>query len=486
MELCDLSAVEQRRLIGSKTISPRELLESCLSRIDDVNPTLNAITATCIERARTEAVAAEAAVMAGTTLGRLHGLPIGIKDTFETAGLKTTYGSPIFADHVPTKDERVVAAVREAGAIVVGKTNVPEFAAGGNTTNSVYGPTRNPFDTGRICGGSSGGSAVALATSMLSLCTGSDTGGSLRIPAAMCGVVGFRVSPGLVPSERRLLGWSPLSVIGPLGRDVADAALLLDALIADDPRDPLSGKSCALDREETIDLSTLRVSYSEDLGFAPVDRRIRETFRDRISRVSSVFKRCERSDPAMEQADAVFEILRAVGFLATHQRRFHEAPELLGPNIVANVEQGLKYSAADVAWAHTEQTRIYRSFQQVFDDSDVFVAPTVGVPPFPVERLTVDEIDGMAMRTYFHWLAPTYGLTLTGHPCISIPSGLEPTGTPFGLQICGRRGSERFVLAVAQAVEHYLAHDPATARPKPDLARLAGRRSASGDDDASG
>src|SRR5579863_5404532 len=238
-EPCDLSAVELGRLIGRKKLSPVELLASCLGRIEAVNPVLNAVTATAIERAQAEAKTAEKAVMTGAPLRPLHGLPIGIKDLNVTEGIRTTWGSLLYKDHVPDADERMVAAVRHAGAIVVGKTNTPEFGAGANTNNRVYGPTRNPFDPARICGGSSGGSAVALATSMLPTCTGSDTGGSLRIPAAFCGIVGFRPTPGLVASERRPMGWNPLSVQGPMGRTVADTLLLLQAQVSDDLRDPL-------------------------------------------------------------------------------------------------------------------------------------------------------------------------------------------------------------------------------------------------------
>ena len=223
-ELCELSAVTLRRMIGDKTISPVELLASCRRRIDAVNPKLNALVTFCWERAEKEAKAAEHAVMSGATLGTLHGLPIGIKETMVTAGVRTTFGSPILVDNIPEEDERMVATVRSAGAIVVGKTNVPEFGAGANTTNPVFGATGNPFDLSRTCGGSSGGSAVALATSMLPLVTGSDTGGSLRTPAAYCGVIGFRPSPGVVPMSRRAIGYSPISVQGPMGRDVADTA----------------------------------------------------------------------------------------------------------------------------------------------------------------------------------------------------------------------------------------------------------------------
>lgn len=476
-ELCDLSARRLRQLIGTKVISPVELLDSCLSRIEAVNPLLNAVTATSVERAQQEAKAAEQAVMDGKDLGWLHGLPVGIKDLNETEGLATTWGSPLYADYVPQKDERMVAAVRGAGAIVVGKTNVPEFGAGANTNNPVYGPTGNPFDPQRICGGSSGGSAVALATSMLPLCTGSDTGGSLRIPAAFCGVVGFRPSPGLVASERRPLGWTPISVQGPMGRSVEDSLLLLSAQVSGDRRDPLAHEvdPGTMRPVEPLDLSSLRVAVSEDLGFAPVDRRIRDTFRERVSLFGSAFRSCDHHDPQMQDADEAFEIIRALNYLAAHQERYEKHRDRLGPNIVANYEQGLAMSAADAAHGHRLQTRIYREFQAFFEEFDLLICPTVSIPPFPLEQLYPTDIDGVKSRTYFHWLALTYGLTLTGHPCISIPCGLEPTGTPFAIQICGPAGADKFVIDAAHAIERQLAADPRTARPLPDLEWLQGQ-----------
>jgi Asp-tRNA(Asn)/Glu-tRNA(Gln) amidotransferase A subunit family amidase len=473
--LCELSAATLRRLIGRKAISPVELLDDCLERIAAVNPTLNAVTATCIDRARQEARAAERAVLQGDDLGLLHGLPIGIKDLSLTGGLRTTFGSPLYADHVPEADERMVAAVRRAGAIVVGKTNVPEFGAGANTRNPVYGPTGNPFDPTRICGGSSGGSAVALATSMLPLCTGSDTGGSLRTPAAYCGVVGFRPSPGLVPSERRPLGWTPISVLGPIGRNVEDALLLLRAQISDDSRDPFAGpvEPERFSQLEPVDLASLRVAVSADLGGAPLDPRLRDTFCARIGLIAGDFGSCEWRDPNMEGADEAFEIIRAVNFLAAHKERYDLHRDKLGPNIVANVEQGLGLSLADVARGHAAQTRIYRDFQRFFDDADILICPTVSVPPFALEQRYATHIDGRELRTYFHWLWPTYYLTLTGHPCISIPCGLDPTGTPFALQICGPARRDKYVLDVAHAIERRLQRDPRTARPIPDIAKLS-------------
>lgn len=473
-EICDLSTVEQRRLIGTKAISPVELLKSCKNRIARVNPHLNAVVATIWPRAEAEAKAAEDAVLRGDDLPVLHGLPLGVKDAENAEGLPTTMGSPIFAKNMATEDAAMVTACRKAGAIVIGKTNIPEFGAGANTNNPVYGPTGNPFDPQRICGGSSGGSAVALATSMLPLCTGSDTGGSLRIPAAFCGVVGFRGSPGIVPSERRGLGWTPLSVVGAMGRSVADTGLMLSAMAVFDGRDPFSqpidGEQFRLLRQ--VDLSKLRVAYTEDFGFCPVDNRIRKTFRERIKRLAPVFRSCVEATPDMTGADESFEVLRAVAFLAGFKDHYENRREVLGPNIIANYEEGLRYSAADVARAHTQQTVIYRRAQAFYKEVDLILSPTVAVPPFPWSQLYADTINGKPTRTYFHWLALTYATTLLTHPSISLPCGKEPTGTPFGLMITGPHAGDRFTLEAAHALEQHFAADAKLARPVPDIGWL--------------
>jgi Asp-tRNA(Asn)/Glu-tRNA(Gln) amidotransferase A subunit family amidase len=480
-EPCDLSAVEARGLIGRRRLSPVELLKSCFKRIADVNPAVNAVVALDAVRAMAAARRAEEAVMKGGALGALHGLPLGVKDLEETAGLRTTYGSLIFKDHVPKEDERGAAVLRAAGAIVLAKTNTPEFGAGANTRNDVYGFTRNPFDTRLTCAGSSGGSAVALATGMLPICTGSDTGGSLRTPAAFCGVVGFRPSPGLVPNERRPLGWTTLSVRGPMGRSVADAALLLSAQAGYDARDPFSHPvdAAALRAIPPLDLSSLRVGFSPDFGGAAViAKSVRAAFADRITRLAPAFKSCEERSSDFSGGDEAFATIRAQNFLAAHLEKYRTKRALLGPNVAANVEEGLRYSAEDVARGHVLQTRIFRDFQALFRDIDLFIAPVASVPPFPVETWYPPEIDGVRLESYFHWIAPTYLITLTGNPALSLPTGLGPEGAPFALQLVGPHGGDRFVLAAAQALEAYLAGDPATAGPKPDLARLAARGAA--------
>jgi amidase len=474
-DLCDLSALELRRLIGAKRFSPVELLASCRARVERVDGALNAFVATCWDRAAVEARAAERAVMAGEPLGPLFGLPIAIKDLALTGDLRTTFGSPQFADFVPEADERQVAAVRRAGAIVVGKTNTPEFGAGANTVNPVHGATGNPFDPEKTCAGSSGGSAVALATGMVPLATGSDMGGSLRNPAAYCGVVGFRPSPGAVPHELRLIGWSPLSVQGPMGRSVADAALLFSVMRGDDFRDPLSWPQGPIP-PEPVDLGSLRVAISEDLGFAPVDDGIRGVFRQAMDRVRGVFARADDRDPPLDDsANEAFEVTRAINFLAAHADTYRAKPEVLGPNIAANVEQGLAMSLEDVARAMKAHTLLYRRFLEFMSGYDALICPAMAVPPFPHAQLYVEAIDGERLRTYFHWLALAYGLTLTAHPVACIPCGRDHTGMPFGIQVCGRRHGDERALAIAAALEHHLQGIPDLARPVPDLKALGAR-----------
>jgi Asp-tRNA(Asn)/Glu-tRNA(Gln) amidotransferase A subunit family amidase len=479
-EACDLTAVTARRLIGAKRLAPSELLESCIARIEAVDPAVNAMVARDFAGARRAAKDADTAVLRGDTLPPLHRLPIGVKDLQETAGLVTTHGSVIFRDHVPAQDEGLVAAVRAAGAIVLGKTNTPEFGAGANTRNAVYGATGNPFDPMKSCAGSSGGSAVALATGMVPLCTGSDTGGSLRNPASFCGIVGFRPTPGLVPSERRGLGWSNLPVAGPMARTVGDLALLLSAMVSDDPRDPLATtvhgstvrRGVDFATPAPIDLSRLRVALTPDFGFAPTERHIAEVFAEKTGLFRQVFARAEDATPDCAGADEAFEVLRALGFLAAHQDKVRTRPGDVGPNVRANVAEGLRYSAADVARAMTLQTALYRRWQGFFEQHDVILTPAITLSPRTWQELYPAEIDGKPTRTYFHWLALAYAVTLAGHPALSLPVGLDRNLMPFGLQIVGPRGGDALVLSVAAALEGILGEDARTARPLPDLGRL--------------
>lgn len=468
------SAVELRQLIQTRQVSPVELLEACIARIEAVNPFVNAVTATCFERARREARDAERAVRDGSPLGLLHGLPMGVKDLEATEGLLTTLGSPLYRDHVPTADNVLVARLRAAGAIVAGKTNVPEMGAGANTRNGVWGATGNPFDPRLNAGGSSGGSAAALACDMLPVCTGSDTGGSLRIPAALCGVVGFRPSPGLVPSSRKLLGWTPISVVGPMGRTVADACLQLAASVGASVGDPLSYPVDPADwlAPPAADLASLRVGWTEDFGVCDVDASIRADFRRKIAAMRHLFRSCDEVRFDLGDAHRCFDVLRAEAFVAGTREAYESDPASLGPNTRANFEIGAAMSLLDSAWAQAEQTRILARFHATMADCDLILAPTTPVSPFPWTTLYADSIDGKPQSNYYRWLALTYVVTLTTLPALSLPCGVDHAGMPFGLQVIGGFRADRRVLGAAAALEQAFAGLAELRRPRPALDRL--------------
>lgn len=474
---CDLPAVEARRLIGRRALSPVELLESCLARISAVNPAVNAMVALDVDAARRAAQAAEAAVMRGDELKLLHGLPVGVKDLEDTAGLRTTYGSRIFKDHVPEADQGSIAALREAGAVILGKTNTPEWGAGANTRNAVYGATGNPFDPRLSAAGSSGGSAAALACGMVPLATGTDMGGSLRNPAAYCGIVGMRPSPGLVPAETERHGWSPLSVHGPMARNVGDLTMMLRAMAVMERRNPLSapvpGAHDIAHPPLRVDLSHLRLAVTPDFGIAVMQRGMVASFWEKIEAIRGCFGRVEEASPDCGGTDDVFAVLRGLAFVAAHKERVETWPETISPNIRANVAEGLKYGIDDIARALTEQTAIYRRWQSFFTQHDVILTPAMSMSPMPWADLFPREIDGVQMRSYYQWLAPAYAVSIVGHPSLCLPVGRDHLGMPFGLQIVGPRGGDQLVLSVAMELEAIFAADAKTRRPVPDIGQLA-------------
>jgi amidase len=474
LEPCDLSALDACRAIGARELSPVELLESCLARIAATNGAVNATVAMDVDAARRRAREIGDAIARGEEVGVLAGLPIGVKDLSATAGLRTTFGSLLFKDHVPPKDEDGVARVRRAGGVILGKTNTPEFGAGANTTNRVYGATGNPFDPTKTCAGSSGGSAVAVALGQVPLATGTDYGGSLRTPAAFCGVAGFRPSPGLVPAAERAVSLNPFSVAGPMGRSIADAHLLLRAQAAVDKGDPFSPSAVAplLSELAGADLGALRAAVSVDLGCAPVDRRVAATFQERVARFRHVFRAVEERAPDFSGVHETFEVLRGVNYVAAHRERLERSRALLDRNVIDNTERGLQLSLADVARAHVEQTKLYRRVLAFFREVDVLICPAASVSPFPHAQLYVEEINGERMPTYMRWLAITYAPTTALCCAAAIPCGLDHAGLPFGLQVIGPNGADARVLEVAHALEQVLAADPATARPVPEWAKL--------------
>ena len=473
-DIIGLSAIELRCHIGQKTLSPVEVLDAFIAQMQAINPGVNALCATDFGRARQAAKAAEAAVMNGEPLGPLHGLPVGIKDLTETAGLLTTFGNTGYTNHVPTEDNSLVSRLKAAGAIIAAKTNTPDMGAGANTRNYVWGATGNPFNTKLNAGGSSGGSAAALATDMLPLCTGSDVGGSLRIPAAYCGVAGIRPSPGMISQSGRKLGWSVLNVVGPMARNIKDMALMFSVCLGNEPMDPLAFPNSpkAIWPQPNIDLSQLRVGYSADFDCCAVDPMIRRVFENRIKAIAKHVKVCEPVEFDLGDPHRAFDVMRAEGFIAQMGEQYAKDPDALSPNVRANMELAQQMTLADRAWAHLEQTRIMQAFAKSMQQYDVILSPVTPVTPFPWQTLYADTVDGQKMRNYYEWLSLTYVVTMSTHPALSLPSGLDEAGMPFGIQAIGPLYQDGRLLAIGSALEVALASDPSLSRPLPDTGKL--------------
>lgn len=476
----DLTAVEASRLIARKSLSPVELAEACIARVEDINPAINALVAQDFDGVMDEARKAEQWVMGNEPLGCLHGLPFGVKDMIDVKGLPTTFGSEIFRNNIATKDDAIVSAMRQAGAIPLGKTNNPDWSAGGNTINKVYGATGNPHDPSKSAAGSSGGSAALLATRMAPLATGSDTGGSLRNPAAFCGVVGFRPSPGVVPGDTRSAALFPLPTSGPMARTVEDVGLMLSVLARPDRFDPytvvVDGKTAwnpaDFARLAPINLSGLRLAVTEDYGFAPVESVVRDAFQKVVKRLSPHMGQVEETHPLSNDADRIFSVLRALLFVP-HGKYVREHPELVGPNVTVNVAEAMTYGPEDFSDAITRQSRYYRDWQSFFETHDFVLSPAVTISPRDWHELYPTQIDGEPTKSYYHWLALAYASTLAGHPAITIPVGRDSLGMPFGLQIVGRRHDDLGVLRVAAEIQAILADDLVFGVPQADLALLA-------------
>lgn len=467
----DLSATEARKLIGNKQLSPLELTKSCIDQVERYNPSINAVVAINHEDVLKEAKKAEDDVMAGKELGLLHGLPVGIKDLNPVKDLRSTSGSKLFENRIPDYDDSVVADIRAEGGIVFCKTNTPEFGAGANTKNKVYGATCNPFDLTKTPAGSSGGSAAALATNMMPLANGSDYGGSLRTPAGYCGVTGFRPSPGLVPATEASVSLNPFSVQGPMGRDVSDTYLLLQAQVNLNRADPFSSLNSLSMPDELIgaDLSGVKMAYSPDLGCAPVDNNIKATLLEKINTFKSNFLLSKEDHPDFLDIHECFEIIRGFNFVASHKEKFDLHKDLLGPNVIDNVERGLKYNLADVSWAHVMQTKIYKSFRNFFNEYDVLICPAAAVSPYPHEQLFVDTINGEKMPTYMRWLALSYASTMA-IPCVwALPCGLDHKEMPFGIQLIAPAGKDVQLSEIAKSLESVLMANQLTKRPVPEI-----------------
>jgi amidase len=454
-ELCFMTARELAQKIRRRELSAVEVMEAHLRQIDEVNPKVNAVITLLPERALDGAHAADAALGRGEEVGPLHGLPIAHKDLVDTAGIRTTRGSPIYADNVPTQDALIVERLRGAGAISIGKTNVPEFGAGSQTFNPVFGATLNPYDTTRTCGGSSGGAAVALACGMIPIADGSDTGGSLRNPAAFCNVVGFRTSPGRVPVWPKATGWFPISVQGPMARTVGDAALMLSAIAGPDARSPIAitepGSTFAGDLQR--DFRGVRIAWSRDFGGIPIDRRVTAALESKRHAFEEIGCIVEEGEPDYRDADEVFKLWRAWAFELGYTDLIREHRNQIKETVVWNAEEGLKISGPQLARAEAKRTELYHRVREFMERYEFMVMPVTQVPAFPVTQEYITEIEGVAMHTYIDWMQSCYFITVTGLPAISVPCGFTPEGLPVGIQIVGRHQDDLGVLQLAHAFE---------------------------------
>jgi aspartyl-tRNA(Asn)/glutamyl-tRNA(Gln) amidotransferase subunit A len=454
-EIAYMTAVEIAKVIREKKLSPVEVVDAVLTRIDRLNPKLNAYCTLLADSARKQAREAEASVMKEAELGTLHGVPVSVKDLIFTKGIRTTFGSRVYENFIPDADDVVVERLKAAGAIVMGKTNTPEFGFMGVTDNSLFGLTRNPWNPERHAGGSSGGAAAAVVAGMSPLAVGTDGGGSIRIPSSFCGAFGMKPSYGRVPRGPGFPEWQTLSHTGPITRTVADAALMMEVIAGRDDRDINSLQETKLEYLPLLegDLKGVKVGWSSDLGYALVDPEVLEKTTSALGVFESLGAEVKDAGLKLENQGAVFSMIWAVTKASDLADKLEEWREKMNPRLVQMVERGMSVRATDYAFAARARKEFWSKIQPLFDKYDVLLTPTLSVPAFDVSTYQVTEIAGVKGEPALDWTPFTYPFNLTGQPAASVPCGWTEEGLPVGLQIVGGRFADATVLRVAAAFE---------------------------------
>ena len=457
-ELCELSAVDLARRIARKDVSARDVMAAHLAQIERINPKVNAIVTLVADQAMANAAKADEVIVRRDPVGVLHGVPCAHKDLVDTAGIRTTYGSPFYRDNVTTRDALIVTRMRAAGAITVGKTNTPEFGAGSQTFNTVFGATRNPYDLSRTCGGSSGGAAVAVAARMLPIADGSDAGGSLRNPPAFCNVVGLRPSPGRVATEST--SWSPLSVAGPIARTVADVALFLSAIAGPDPRSPLSIDEDPAKFRASLgrDFKGVRVAWWRGLGGIPFEPEIRRVVDGNRRIFEELGCLVEEAEPDFSGVDKAWPLLRYVGNYSRYAPLVRQRPDWVKDSIKYEVTQAERATGGDIGLAQARQSLMFNQSRQFFERYAYFILPVTQVEPFDVKTEYPTQIAGTPMTSYIDWMRVCWYVSFMSNPAISVPAGFSASGLPVGLQIVGRHRDDWSVLQLAHAFEQATNH----------------------------
>jgi amidase len=460
MDLCNQSVVELSALLRRREVSCIEVMDAHLARIERCNPRLNAIVSLDAERARGQAARHDAGFSSSDALPPLWGLPTAHKDLLDTRDFPTTYGSTLYANHRPDHDALIVERIRAAGAIAIGKTNTPEFGAGSQTFNRVFGATRNPYDPRRTCGGSSGGAAVAVAMRMLPLADGSDLGGSLRNPAAFCNVLGLRPSAGRVPAHPVPNPWTDLPVLGPIARSVDDLALFLSVLVGEDPRVPLALTAPGSDfyPVASLELRGARIALTLDFGGLPVQREIRDCISGIGRLLETLGVAVDSACPDLRDASEIFGILRAHAFRARFGKLAPAQRSELKDTVRWNLAVGEALTIADLDWASAARTALFDRVARFFDRYDFLIGPTTQVLPFDVDTPWVADIDGTPMRDYLDWMQSCARITVTGCPALSLPAGFSHDSLPIGMQIVAPIRAEARLLAVAKSIEAATGH----------------------------